>query len=101
MPADATASHAPLVIGIDARAAAEVPAGRGRVVRELLRELSLRDDAARYRLYARSAWGDLDNKRFEWVLIGRTDPWWNIAAARRASRRAPAPPPVPWGQPRS
>jgi len=75
----------PLRIGIDARAAAEVPAGRGRVVRELLRELAVRDDATRYRLYARTAWGSLD-ERFEWVLIPHNDPWWNLAASRRASR---------------
>jgi len=34
----------PLSVGIDARAAAEVPAGRGRVVRELLRALADRSD---------------------------------------------------------
>ena len=45
-------------IGIDARAAAEVPAGRGRVVRELLRALAAReDDGRRYVLYARERVG--------------------------------------------
>ena len=51
-----TASR-PLTIGIDARAAAEVPAGRGRVVRELLRALAARpEDSHHYVLYARRAW---------------------------------------------
>ena len=45
----------PLTIGIDARAATEVPAGRGRVVRELLRALAERDDSHRYVCYAASA----------------------------------------------
>ncbi|MEA2208162.1 MAG: hypothetical protein QOF54_639, partial [Solirubrobacteraceae bacterium] len=47
----------PLTIGIDARAAAEVVAGRGRVVRELLRALAARSqETARYVLYARERW---------------------------------------------
>jgi hypothetical protein len=40
----------PLTFGIDARAAAEVPAGRGRVVRELLAALAGRDDPHAHRL---------------------------------------------------
>jgi glycosyltransferase involved in cell wall biosynthesis len=75
-------------VGIDARAAAEVPAGRGRVVRELLRELAARDDGDhRYQLYAREAWqgADLD-ERFRWRLIGARDPWWHLMAARAANR---------------
>jgi len=44
-----------MTIGIDARAVVEVPAGRGRVVRELLRALAAReDDGHRYILYVRS-----------------------------------------------
>src|SRR3954454_11067799 len=78
-----------LVIGIDARAAAEVPAGRGRYVRELLAALARRDDACRWLLYARSRWdgGDLDD-RFEWRRIDSGDPLWHLRAARAASREA-------------
>ncbi len=77
-----------MIVGIDARAAAEVPAGRGRVVRELLRALAARkDDGHRYVLYARQAWqdGDLDT-RFRWRLIGARDPWWHVLTARAANR---------------
>jgi glycosyltransferase involved in cell wall biosynthesis len=74
------------VIGIDARAAAEVPAGRGRYVRELLSALARRDDDVEYRLYARTPWdGPLDD-RFEWRLIGDRDPLWHLRAARAANR---------------
>ena len=65
-----------LTVGIDARAAAEVPAGRGRVVRELLRALAGRpENGHRYVLYARHAWTEepLDG-RFRWHLIGARDP---------------------------
>jgi glycosyltransferase involved in cell wall biosynthesis len=79
-----------LTIGIDARAAAEVPAGRGRVVRELLRALAERDDdepRQRYVLYARSAWeqGTFD-ERFHWKPIAAREPWWHPLAARQANR---------------
>jgi glycosyltransferase involved in cell wall biosynthesis len=81
-----TASHP--TIGIDARAAAEVPAGRGRVVRELLRSLAAReDDGHRYLLYARERWGEeLLDERFQWRLLSARDPWWHVICARRASR---------------
>jgi glycosyltransferase involved in cell wall biosynthesis len=78
----------PLIVGIDARAATEVPAGRGRVVRELLRALAAReDDGHRYVLYGRRAWhgGELD-ERFRWRLIGARDPWWHVLSARAANR---------------
>ena len=75
-----------LTIGIDARAAVEVPAGRGRVVRELLRELALREEPHRYRLYARAAWEEPVDPRFTWGLIDAPDPRWNLRAARQASR---------------
>jgi glycosyltransferase involved in cell wall biosynthesis len=77
-----------LIIGIDARAAAEVPAGRGRVVRELLRALSARtDDAHRYVLYARETWGGAElDERFQWRLLNARDPWWHVQAARAANR---------------
>jgi glycosyltransferase involved in cell wall biosynthesis len=77
--------HKPRVIGVDARAAAEEPAGRGRVVRELLRALARRTDGHRYVLYARAPWdGPLDD-RFTWVTVPGREPWWNLRAARRAS----------------
>jgi glycosyltransferase involved in cell wall biosynthesis len=76
-----------LTIGIDARATSEVPAGRGRVVRELLRALAEREqDPCRYLLYARTAWQEqaLD-ERFSWRLLGARDPWWHLLAAHAAS----------------
>jgi glycosyltransferase involved in cell wall biosynthesis len=73
-------------LGIDARAAAEEPAGRGRYVRELLRALARRDDDHVYELYARTRWdGELD-QRFQWRLLGSRDPIWHLRAARAASR---------------
>ncbi len=77
-----------MTIGIDARAATEVPAGRGRLVRELLRALAAREDGAhRYRLYARTAWRETElDERFSWSLIEGRDPWWHVRAARRANR---------------
>ena len=79
------------VIGIDARAAAEVPAGRGRYVRELLRALDGLDTGDdRFVLYAREPWapadGALDPARFTWRLIRARDPLWHVVAAGRASR---------------
>jgi glycosyltransferase involved in cell wall biosynthesis len=89
--ADEDARHAQgaeLRIGIDARAAAEVPAGRGRVVRELLRALAEReDDGARYTLYAREPWApEVLDERFVWHTIDARDPWWHLRAARLANR---------------
>lgn len=81
------------VFGIDARAAAEVPAGRGRVVRELLTALDAMGDElgdARFVLYAREPWGELDPARFAWSLIGLPDPAWHLVAAVRASRHTAA-----------
>jgi glycosyltransferase involved in cell wall biosynthesis len=78
----------PQTIGIDARAAVEVPAGRGRVVRELLRGLAAReDDGNRYILYARQPWKDetLD-ERFLQKRIDARDPLWHLLAARAANR---------------
>jgi len=77
-----------LSIGIDARAGAEVPAGRGRVVRELLRALAARDDDGhRYVLYAREEWPDAElDRRFRWQMIGTRDPWWHLRTARQANR---------------
>ena len=77
-----------LTIGIDARAAAEVPAGRGRAVRELLRALAARPhEGQHYVLYAREAWdGAALDERFRWRLIDARDPWWHLRAARLANR---------------
>jgi alpha-1,3-rhamnosyl/mannosyltransferase len=80
--------RSPLTIGVDARAASEVPAGRGRVVRELLRALGeLEHDDHRYVLYARNAWTEQPlDERFSWQLIGPREPWWHLLAARAANR---------------
>jgi glycosyltransferase involved in cell wall biosynthesis len=76
------------IIGIDARAASEVPAGRGRVVRELLRSIAATDDdGTRYLLYARDAWDEIAlDERFQWRLLGARDPWWHLLCARAANR---------------
>jgi alpha-1,3-rhamnosyl/mannosyltransferase len=76
----------PLTIGIDARAAAEEPAGRGRVVRELLRALARRDDPHTYVCLARERWTEPLGKRFRWELIRARDPLWHLRAARAANR---------------
>jgi glycosyltransferase involved in cell wall biosynthesis len=73
-----------LTIGIDARAAAEVPAGRGRFVRELLLALRARPEPHRYRLYVRTRWTAPLDERFTQVEIELPDPLWHVAAARRA-----------------
>ena len=78
-----------MTIGIDARAAAEVPAGRGRVVRELLRALAAReDDGHRYLLYARRAWEDeaLDERFRLAARSARATPGGTCVAARAANR---------------
>ena len=78
------------LIGIDARAASEEGAGRGRLVRELLRALAERPagpDAPRFVLYARERWVEpLPEDRFRWRLIAANDPLWHLRAARMASR---------------
>jgi glycosyltransferase involved in cell wall biosynthesis/SAM-dependent methyltransferase len=75
-----------LTIGIDARAASEVGAGRGRVVRELLRELLRRPEQHRYRCYARRPWDGVADTRLEWVVLDARDPLWNFRVARLATR---------------
>jgi glycosyltransferase involved in cell wall biosynthesis len=77
-----------LTVGIDARAAAEVPAGRGRLVRELLRALAERgEDRHTYLLYARRPWEEVElDERFSWRQIDGGDPWWHLRAARAANR---------------
>lgn len=76
----------PLTIGIDARAATEVKAGRGRVVRELLRALAARDDPHTYLCYARTPWEQGIDERFRWRLIPAPDPIWHWKAAASANR---------------
>jgi glycosyltransferase involved in cell wall biosynthesis len=81
-----TSSQQPLTIGIDARAAVEVPAGRGRVVRELLRELAARNDPYTYICYAREPWDEPLGGRFIWrCRPARDGPWhmWSAIDARR------------------
>ncbi len=76
----------PLRIGIDARAAAEVPAGRGRYVRELLRALAKRDDPHRYLLYTRRRWDEPLDERFSWRERELPESIWHLHAARAANR---------------
>jgi glycosyltransferase involved in cell wall biosynthesis len=76
--------------GIDARAAAEVPAGRGRVARELLTALASLDGSERYILYCREPAELKLDERFRWCVVDRPDPLWHLVAARRASRECDA-----------
>ncbi|MGA2012882.1 MAG: glycosyltransferase family 1 protein [Solirubrobacteraceae bacterium] len=80
-------SRRPLTIGIDARAATEVVAGRGRAVRELLRALAAREDPHRYVCFAREPWAEPLGERFAWVRITAADPLWHARTAAAASRR--------------
>jgi alpha-1,3-rhamnosyl/mannosyltransferase len=75
----------PIVVGIDARAATETQAGRGRVVRELLLALAERHDPYTYRCYCRTPWERLD-ERFEWVALRSHDPLWHARAAAAANQ---------------
>ena len=77
----------PLTIGIDARAADEIPGGRGRVVRELLGALAARGDDHRYVLYCRRSPGRIRlDERFSWRELRLKDPAWMLSAAASASR---------------
>ena len=76
----------PLRIGIDARAAAEVPAGRGRYVRELIRALAARDDKHLYVLYTRKPWDEPSDDRFSWRAHELPESVWHVDAARAANR---------------
>ena len=73
-------------IGVDARAAAEVPAGRGRYVRELIAAIERSDAPEDLRLYARQT-TDLGE---DWEIIGARDPIWHWQAARAASKECDA-----------
>ncbi len=78
-------------VGIDARAATEDRGGRGRVVRELIAALAASDAPGPFVLVARERWaGAALDERFGWVLHGRPDPLWHLAAARTANRRCDA-----------
>jgi glycosyltransferase involved in cell wall biosynthesis len=80
-----------MIIGVDARAAAEEPAGRGRVLRELLPALASRGDPHRYLLYCRRSWtGAALDERFRWMPLGLPDPAWHAVAALRANRACDA-----------
>jgi glycosyltransferase involved in cell wall biosynthesis len=77
-------------IALDARAASEEPAGRGRVLRELLQAMNRKQDSNRYLLYARSRWSEQLDGRFEWRIRRLPDPIWHLWAALDGSRRAEA-----------
>jgi glycosyltransferase involved in cell wall biosynthesis len=76
-------------IGIDARAAAEVPAGRGRYVREVLRALALDDAPDEYVLAARTPWHapELARPGISWLTVATRGPLWPLGAGRALSRR--------------
>jgi glycosyltransferase involved in cell wall biosynthesis len=77
-----------MIVGIDARAASEVPAGRGRVVRELLATLADMDQPHRFVLYCRRPWDGVEpGPGMRWAPIGLPAPAWHVAAAVRASSR--------------
>src|SRR5437660_1191097 len=82
---DGTAARS-LRIGIDARAATEVGAGRGRVVRELLRVWSADPLDYTYICYARRPWEQSLGERFRWRLISAPDPLWHVRTARAVAR---------------
>ncbi|MEV4419455.1 glycosyltransferase family 1 protein [Patulibacter sp. NPDC049589] len=70
---------------IDARAASEVPAGRGRYIREVLLALARRADDHEYELLARQPWAGLPrDPRFGWRTVTGKDPGWALSAARSA-----------------
>jgi glycosyltransferase involved in cell wall biosynthesis len=80
--------HDPMVIGIDARAATEVEAGRGRVVRELLEGLARLEDRHDYLLYCRRPLPELKlDSRFRWEQVEARDPIWHLRSARSANDR--------------
>jgi glycosyltransferase involved in cell wall biosynthesis len=68
-------TSAPLRIGIDARAAAEVPAGRGRYVRELVRAMLSLEGDHELILFGRRSWA---LPRSRWRLVSTLDPAWAV-----------------------
>ncbi|MDQ4041373.1 MAG: glycosyltransferase family 4 protein [Actinomycetota bacterium] len=77
-------------IGIDARAATEEIAGRGRVVRELLRAFADRDDDYRYTLFAGTTWDHPLDDRFSWQVVAGGPGLFQRRAAQFATRRCDA-----------
>jgi glycosyltransferase involved in cell wall biosynthesis len=76
-------------IAIDARAAAEVPAGRGRYVRELIRGLARLEADHEYLLYGREPWAGVTlDPRFRWRTIGGPGLSWPLAVGFDMSRSA-------------
>jgi glycosyltransferase involved in cell wall biosynthesis len=76
-------------IAIDARAAAEVPAGRGRYVRELIDALARIDADHEYILYGRRRWLDASvDERFRWQVLSAPGLSWPLLVGRRMSREA-------------
>jgi alpha-1,3-rhamnosyl/mannosyltransferase len=75
-------------IAIEAWAAEEVPAGRGRSVREVVRALAGLDADHEYVLLGRRPWrGAALDGRFRWVRIDAAGPRWLAGAAKAAARR--------------
>ena len=80
-----------MIIGVDARAASEVEAGRGRLVRELLTALARLDHEHRFLLYCRRPADGLElDERFRWQPLPAPDPVWHAVAAAAASRASDA-----------
>jgi glycosyltransferase involved in cell wall biosynthesis len=72
-----------LTIALDARVAAEVPAGRGRYVRELIRNLVPLLGEHRLDLYARERWKELpDSEQVRWRTLPGSDLGWAWSAGR-------------------
>ena len=72
-----------MTIALDARVAAEVPAGRGRYVRELIRSLVPLLGEHRLDLYARARWEEApDSAQVTWRTLPGSDLGWAWAAGR-------------------
>ena len=77
----------PFRLGVDARAASEVRAGRGVYVRELARALLALDEQVEPVLYGREPW-PLPGSRF--VSVRARDPIWSARAGLQAARECDA-----------
>jgi glycosyltransferase involved in cell wall biosynthesis len=76
-------------IAIDARAAAEVPAGRGRYVRELLNGLARLDGDHEFLLFAREVWAEASlDQRFQWRTVAAGGLAWPLSTGNQMSRSA-------------
>jgi glycosyltransferase involved in cell wall biosynthesis len=76
-------------IAIDARAAAEVPAGRGRYVRELLNGLASLDADHEFLLFGRRRWSPRSpDSRFRWTTLSAPGLTWPLLAGARMSKSA-------------